>query len=42
MVLIKNLKFLYRFFLGTFGLEKVLGDVLYLKKLAFFTVKTPI
>ena len=31
MVLVKNLKFLQCFFLGTFLLEKVFGDVLYRK-----------
>ena len=38
MVLVKNLKFLQCFLLGTFLLEKVLGDVLY-RKLAFFDHK---
>ena len=41
MVLMKNLKFLYRFFEGKFGLEKVFGDVIY-NKLAFLHHRTPI
>ena len=38
MVLVKNLKFLFSFRLGTFLLEKVFADVLY-RKLAFFDHK---
>ena len=41
MVLIKNLKCLHCFLLGTFVLEKVFGDVLY-RKLAYLTIKTSI
>ena len=35
MVLVKNLKFLFSFLLGTFLQENVFGDVLH-RKLAFF------
>ena len=38
MVLVKNLKFRQWFFLGSFLLKKVFGDVLY-RKLAFFDRK---
>ena len=38
MVLVKNLKFLQCFILGTFILEKVFGDVLY-RKLDFYNHK---
>ena len=38
MVLVKNVKFLFSFRLGTFLLEKVFSDVLY-RKLAFFDHK---
>ena len=38
MVLVKNLKFLFSFLLGTFLQENVFGDVLY-RKLVFFDHK---